>query len=81
MAMEKWVRQLNNKLDAIAENLGIDTEADAWGADAPPPTVEAELEAETGHDMIQTGDNPVTYAESEEAAPAVPKRSVRRPEG
>jgi hypothetical protein len=35
--------------------------------------VEQQLEAETGHDVVQTGDDPPTFVETEKPRPRVPR--------
>lgn len=36
-------------------------------------TPEQQLEAETGHDVVQTGDNPPTYVETDDRATDAPE--------
>lgn len=46
------------------------TEGEKWDAlsDEALAKVEAQLEAETGHDVVKTGDNPPTFVETEKSA-------------
>jgi hypothetical protein len=52
------------RIEAVADSI----EKLAKGAD-PAEDVEQQLEAETGHDVVQTGDEPPTYVETDKPAP------------
>jgi hypothetical protein len=67
------------RIEALADNLEAIVKEHAKTAKVPTladnlQTVEAELEAETGHDVVKTGDDPPSFVETDKPKPKVPRK-------
>lgn len=69
--------EATQRIEAIADDVEalVKVQAKASKADTLQ-AVEAQLEAETGSDVVQTGSEPPTFVETDK--PAVPRRSNRK---
>lgn len=66
---ESATKQRRGILDKLEDKPTATAKPAAAKKATPAKSVEAELEAETGHDVVKTGSNPPTFVETDAPAP------------